>query len=118
MTDQLVDLKAKDPNDPRIPALEKKIEARKEIIATGKYAEPVVQAKIAKDAEAAWNSMSRVEKRSWARDQGVDITEAKEKFIQGYTTGAKPQKPAAPAPGTKPKDTSKDYSNLWTQPTK
>jgi len=40
MSDKLIELENKNPNDPQIPILQKKIEARTKLIATGKELPP------------------------------------------------------------------------------
>lgn len=107
LQDKLIDLKATPGANPaQVKALEDKIEARMKIIAATKDVGPEKAAAAAattavtttRDAEKAWNDLSRKEKRQFARDNGVDVYDAKQKYLDNYATRAQPNKAAGAAP--------------------
>jgi hypothetical protein len=77
MNDQLIEMKAKNPNDPRIPTLEAKIRGRKEILATGKEG-PTAASRAANQLTGAQNRQLSKEMSAWQ-----DSTEAKKALKAG-----------------------------------
>ena len=95
-------LRAQNPNDPKIPVLQSRLEGLKGIISTGKFAEPVVDTTLQKNASDAWANMTRREKRDWAKSNDVPLEDAREEFIKGYKANVRPAPKAAPAQPTTP----------------
>jgi hypothetical protein len=77
MNDKLIEMQAKNPEDPQIPILEKKIKARKEILATGKEG-PTAATRAANQLTGAQNRQLSKEMSAWQ-----DSTEAKKALKAG-----------------------------------
>jgi len=83
MSDKLIDLQNTRPNDPQIPILQKKIEARTKLIATGKELPPNKvelesdKLKQAGDiaAATAWGKLSQFRQKGFAKSIGIDTDE-------------------------------------------
>jgi hypothetical protein len=84
MNDKLIEMRAKDPNDPQIAILEKKIAGRKEILATGKDMGPTKAASATAQLTGAQNRQLSKEMSAWQ-----DSTEAK-KALKAWAVVAKP----------------------------
>jgi hypothetical protein len=105
MMDQLETIKSSNPNwaeDPKARLLESKIKARVGLVGVGK--EPLnkpdqlanaLEAKVTKDAETAWENMNRLDRKTWAKQNGFDpkyLGSAKDKYVENYKATTKPTK--------------------------
>lgn len=112
MSDKLIEMKAKDPNDPQIPILEKKIQGRKEILGTGKEG-PTAAARASAQLTAAQNRKVMDKLADW--EDSTEATKARklgnyndlyqtmyDKYVQEAMAGVTTATPAATTtkPGT------------------
>ena len=83
MSDKLIELENKNPNDPQIPILQKKIEARTKLIATGKEL-PTNKVELESEklkqagdiaASTAWGKLSQFRQKGFAKSIGIDVDE-------------------------------------------
>jgi len=120
MSDKLIELQNKNPNDPQIAVLTKKIEARTKLIATGKDLPQnkvdlegnKLDLAIADKAADAWGNMSGQSKKAFAAAQGLDVSRDPKtnKFVdpsweerarQAHAKGFKPTGGGASPPAKK-----------------
>jgi hypothetical protein len=96
MNDKLIELQAKNPEDPQIPILEKKIKARKEILATGKEgptvgtrAADVIKSRENTAAQTALADFKSIRKTAWKKyvaANGGDEKAAEAAYKSGWMT--------------------------------